>query len=285
VGFDVVSCGLTTEGGGCRGSQPLAIAVVIDFSLSELSGVFDDIGSRLSTEDDPNTVLELLVDLTVERVPGAEYAGITLSGPNHRFSTVAASDDLVLITDGIQYELGTGPCVDAVLQQTRFNARDLRTDPRWPVFGRRAAELTGILSMFSQRLYMENDHGLIAGLNAYAHQPGAFDEPSETIGLLMATHGALALSGAAARQRTRNLERALQTNREIGIAMGIIMAQNKVTRDQAFDLLRIASQHTHRKLAEIAAQVTETGALPTIPRQRSRSQDNGVTLQEGDAVS
>ena len=275
VGFDLVTCGLTTEGGGCRGSQTFPIAVVIDFSLSELSGVFDDIGSRLTTEDDPNTVLELLVDLTVERVPGAEYAGITLSGPNHQFSTVAASDDIVLITDGIQYELGSGPCVDAVLKQSRFNARDLRTDPRWPEFGRRAAELTGILSMFSQRLYMENDHGLIAGLNAYSHQPDAFEEPSETIGLLMATHGALALSHAAARQKARNLERALKTNREIGIAMGVLMAQHKVSRDQAFDLLRIASQHAHRKLADIAADVAETGALPTIPRQRSRASPDG----------
>lgn len=276
MGFDVVSCGLTTEGGGCRGSQPFAIAVVIDFSLSELSGVFDDIGSRLLAEDDPNAVLYLLVDLTVQRVPGAEYAGITLGGEDHRFSTVAASDDIVLVTDGIQYELGAGPCVDAVLKQSRFNAPDLRTDPRWPQFGPRAAEVTGILSMFSQRLYMENDNGLSAGLNAYSHQPGAFDEPSETIGLLMATHGALALSNASAQHKARNLGRALKTSREIGIAIGVLMAQQKLTRDQAFDLLRIASQHTHRKLADIAAHVAETGALPTIPRQRSQTNHGRV---------
>jgi len=271
VGFDLVSCGLTTEGGGCRGSQPFAIVVVIDFSLSELSGVFDEIGSRLLAADDPDGVLDLLVDLTVQRVPGAEYEGITVGGQDHRFTTVAASDDIVMVTDAIQYELGAGPCVDAVLKQSRFNAGDLRTDPRWPEFGRRAAETTGILSMYSQRLYMENEHGLIAGLNAYSHQPGAFDEPSETIGLLMATHGALALSNSAALRRAHNLERALKSSREIGIAMGVLMAQQKVTRDQAFDLLRIASQHTHRKLAEIAAEIAETGALPSIPRKRESS--------------
>jgi hypothetical protein len=139
--------------------------------------------------------------------------------------------------------------------------------------------------MFSQRLYMENDHGLIAGLNAYSHQPGAFDEPSEAIGLLMATHGALALSHASAQQKARNLERALKTSREIGIAIGVLMAQHKVARGQAFDLLRIASQHTHRKLAEIAAQVAETGALPTIPRQRAQTKHGRVTPKAGDAVS
>jgi len=275
VGFDLVSCGRTTEGGGRRGSQPFAIAIVNDFSLSELSGVLDDIGSRFLSEGDPTAVLELLVALTVERVPGAEYAGITLSGPDRRFTTVAASDDLVRVTDGIQYELGAGPCVDAVLKQSRFNARDLRTDARWPEFGRRAAELTGILSMFSQRLYMENDRGLIAGLNAYSRQPAAFDELSETIGLLMATHGALALSNSTAQQKARNLERALESSRDIGIAIGILMARNQVTRDQAFGLLRIASQHGHRKLAQVAAQVAETGALPTIPRRRPPTSDGG----------
>jgi hypothetical protein len=285
VGFDLVSCGVTTEDGGVYGARRFAFAVVTEYSLSELSGVFDDIGSRLVGEADPDAVLEVLAEQAVARVPGAEYAGITVGGNGHRFVTVAATDDIVLVTDQIQYELGTGPCVDAVLKQTRFNCRDLRTDPRWPQFGQRAAESTGILSMLSLRLYMENDRGLIAGLNAYAHQPGAFDDASETIALLMATHGALAVSNAAARYKARNLERALQTNREIGIAIGVLMAQQKITREQAFDLLRIASQHGHRKLAEIAAQVAETGALPAIPVKRSPANPKAGSPQAGDAVS
>lgn len=40
------------------------------------------------------------------------------------------------------------------------------------------------------------------------------------------------------------------------------MTQHKISREQAFDLLRLASQHTHRKLAEIAYDVADTGALP-----------------------
>jgi hypothetical protein len=112
------------------------------------------------------------------------------------------------------------------------------------------------------RFYVESDEGIIAGLNMYSHQPNAFDENSEAIAQLLATHGALAVGKAAAQAKARNLLRALESSREIGMAMGIIMTQHKVTRDQAFDLLRMASQHTHRKLAVIAAEVTETGALP-----------------------
>ena len=40
------------------------------------------------------------------------------------------------------------------------------------------------------------------------------------------------------------------------------MAHHQLTRDQAFDLLRLASQRTNRKLADIAREVAETGADP-----------------------
>jgi hypothetical protein len=58
-----------------------------------------------------------------------------------------------------------------------------------------------------------------------------------------------------------NLHRALNSNREIGAAMGILMARHTLTSDQAFDLLRRASQRAHRKIVAIAAEVIETGVL------------------------
>ncbi len=63
------------------------------------------------------------------------------------------------------------------------------------------------------------------------------------------------------RVRTANLEEALATNREIGQAIGILMATDQITADQAFEQLRSASQHLHRKLREIAADVVQTGTL------------------------
>ena len=54
----------------------------------------------------------------------------------------------------------------------------------------------------------------------------------------------------------------MKNSRDIGCAMGVLMATHKVTREQAFDLLRMASQHAHRKLADIAAEVADTGTLP-----------------------
>ncbi|MDQ1743320.1 MAG: hypothetical protein QOE23_1659, partial [Pseudonocardiales bacterium] len=58
------------------------------------------------------------------------------------------------------------------------------------------------------------------------------------------------------------------SNRQIGVAMGVLMSRQHVTRQQAFDLLRIASQHSHRKLADVAMDVCDTGILdypPSLP--------------------
>jgi hypothetical protein len=162
--------------------------------------------------------------------------------------------------DSIQYELRSGPCVDAILQQTVFRADDLRTDMRWPAFGRRAAEETGVLSMLSFRMYFETDDQL-AGLNFYSLKPSGFDDEAETVGLLLSTHAAMAMTISHQAEQIGHLERALETNRDIGIAIGVLMGLHKVTKQQAFDLLKVASQHMHRKLAQIAFDVVETGTL------------------------
>jgi GAF domain-containing protein len=230
---------------------------------------YAEIGRQLSGFSRPHETLDALSQLAVDQVPGAEYAGITV-GRNGKMATVAATDEIVNRTDAIQYELRSGPCVDAIVDDAVYKPADLRSDTRWPEFGRRAAADTGILSMLSFRLYLEeNTDRTIAGLNMYATTPNAFDEESQAVALLLATHGALAVAASSARQRADNLERALTTSREIGIAIGILMAQHKVTREQGFDLLRITSQGSNRRLADIATEVADTGTLPDPRTRRS----------------
>ncbi|MDQ1720496.1 MAG: hypothetical protein QOI26_230, partial [Pseudonocardiales bacterium] len=52
----------------------------------------------------------------------------------------------------------------------------------------------------------------------------------------------MALLYATARNKAANLERALQSNREIGMAIGVLMIAHHVTEQQAFDALRKESQ-------------------------------------------
>ncbi|RBY75367.1 hypothetical protein DQ239_16975 [Blastococcus sp. TF02-09] len=66
---------------------------------------------------------------------------------------------------------------------------------------------------------------------------------------------------AVLRDRGDHLETALQTNREIGAAIGIVMSAYKVTYSAAFDMIRTVSTQTNRKLRDIAHDIVEQGTL------------------------
>ncbi|GGL97416.1 hypothetical protein GCM10011594_16480 [Nakamurella endophytica] len=105
-----------------------------------------------------------------------------------------------------------------------------------------------------------------AALNFYATRTGVFDDRSVATGSLFAACTAMALRVDELQGRVVHLERALQSNRQIGTALGILMARELYTEEHAFDLLREASQRLNRKLADIADEVTVTGLLPHFDR-------------------
>ena len=185
-----------------------------------------------------------------------------------RFSTAASTALQAARADVLQYEIGSGPCVDAVLQDSVYVTGDVTTETRWREWGCRAHAEVGVSSVLSQRLHPhDSGAGVLVGLNIYSDARNAFDQAAIGIGLILATHGALVFSEMLATSRAENLSKALQSNREIGVAMGILMHQQGFTRQQAFDVLRVASQNANRKLAEIATDVADTGTL-SITRPR-----------------
>ncbi len=178
-----------------------------------------------------------------------------------RFTTAASTAEEAVRADVLQYDMGSGPCVDAVLREALYVTRDVSTDPRWPPSGRRANVEVGAKSALSQRLHLQDGGGVVAGLNIYSDAPAAFDRAAVGVALILATHGAMVLSEQLASQQAGTLGQALRSNREIGVAMGILMSQHRFTRQEAFDVLRVASQNSNRKLADIAVEVADTGTL------------------------
>jgi hypothetical protein len=124
-------------------------------------------------------------------------------------------------------------------------------------------------SILSYRLFLTEKSA--AGLNLYATRPGAFTDPSIATGAMFAAYASMALLAAVRQDKANHLIRALETNREIGVAMGILMASGKLTQQQAFEQLRTASQNLNRKLHDIAADVARNGQLPSV----------GLKLAEG----
>jgi len=242
--------------------------------VTELATLFARLGRELRPENGPDATLQLICRRAAALVAGAEHAAIS-RGRDGKFETVGSTSDLPPKVDQIQYDLGSGPCVDAAVHEEIYRTGSLATDPRWPEFGRRASAEYGISSMLSVRLYLEDDD-LVAALNLYATAADAFEPSDEALLLLFATHASAALTNARLHEQVQHLERALRSNRGIGMAIGVLMSSYKITQSEAFDLLRMASQHTHRKLVDVAYGVTETGTLelPPLPDRASvRPQD------------
>jgi AmiR/NasT family two-component response regulator len=65
----------------------------------------------------------------------------------------------------------------------------------------------------------------------------------------------VALRIADSDERTESLLGGLDTRATIGQAVGLLMARERCTAAQAFDLLRIASQRRNVKLRDVAAGV------------------------------
>jgi GAF domain-containing protein len=236
------------------------VTVFGDASTAErLLALYSDMDRTLLEATRDGDTVRAVTQLAVAAVPGVEQASIS-EGREGRFHTLASTGDIASTGDRIQYQLGTGPCVDAMIEDTVYRTGDIAGEPRWGEFGSRAHRETGVVSMLSLRLFLEDDDR-IAGLNLYSTQPDAFDDDAQFIATVVATHTATALIAAAAKQRAANLERALTSNRQIGMAMGILMASRKLTDDDAFALLRIASQNANRKLTDVADDVIQTGTL------------------------
>ncbi len=214
-----------------------------------------DLVTLLASGGDLESFLGDLVDLAARQVPSAEACGLTLT--RHATGvTVASTGPLARRADERQYEMDTGPCLESMRTGTVVRVEDMATEERWAPYPVRAAEL-GVRSSLSLPLVVEGRSS--GALNLYATEPGVFSTDDEAIAARWAGQatGALtvALRIADSDDRAHALVGGLDTRATIGQAVGLLMAQERCTADQAFDLLRVASQRRNVKLRDVAAGV------------------------------
>jgi GAF domain-containing protein len=217
----------------------------------------------------PGTVEETLgrvVTLAVAAIDGCDEASLCKSAAG----AVRASP-LVLELEQLQDSLGEGPCVDTMRGQDSIYVADLMGDATWPSFSP-AAVSAGVRSALAYRLFAGGQ--TLGALQLYASLPGAFNATDRAQGLLFAAHAGMALevarSQAFEHARAEDLQRAMASREIIGQAQGILMERERITADQAFDLLRQASQHLNVKLRDVAQALVDTGSAPETARPAAK---------------
>lgn len=216
-----------------------------------LADIMATLSQQLHQHHDMSGVLDDLVHVARDNIPGVEYAGVSLTHTNGPIETVAATDHLVNRIDDLQYTLREGPCIDAITTRQQTWTNHLASDERWPRFGPAAHQL-GIESQMGVALFDEPE--LFGGLNLYATYPDAFTDDSTHVASLFATHAAHALGRTI--QQTQ-LTEALTTRRTIGIAMGLVMERYVMDEHRAFQFLVRTSQTGNIKLRDVANGIVQ----------------------------
>jgi hypothetical protein len=221
--------------------------------------VFRELAELLYHGDDYDEVFTAAVAAAPRLVAGCDHASLMMRR-GHAIRTIAASDAVAAAIDDAERELGEGPCLDAVVMDSAYHDASLVGGSRWPRLAARVLTQTGVRSMAGFRLRVSEDR--TGALNLFSDTEGGLTSESVDQGMVLASFITVALMASQDRRAADTLREGLHSNREIGKAVGLMMAFHKISDDEAFQMLRKASQDMNLKLADVARQVVEHHNLP-----------------------
>ena len=191
---------------------------------------------------------------------GISGAGIAMVTEEGNRGVVCATDEASARIEELQFDLGEGPCIDAVAAGGPVMIPDLDhaagVEPaRWPIF-RDASRAAGVRAVFAFPLRIG---GITVGvLDLYRDAPGDLDDDALAMALLAADTAALTLleldvsNGAV----FDGDDIARSTYRlEVHQATGIVQVQLGVSAEVALVMLRARAFASGRPVAEVARDV------------------------------
>jgi len=208
-----------------------------------------------------NRLLDLILETAVEALG---FSAATVSVRHGKdVATVGATDQRLLGVDDAQYEDG-GPCVVTLDQADPVFLRDVDTDSdeAWEHFATTAAHL-GVRSSLSMHIPTDTTD-VAASLNLYSRSQ--LDLSDVRLANAYAEQLAATLQSVDAYKSTAklatNMAEAMRSRAVIEQAKGILMADERITDEQAFQRLAALSQHANLKLRDVAHRLVEERSQP-----------------------
>ncbi|HUQ61656.1 GAF and ANTAR domain-containing protein [Lentzea sp.] len=231
----------------------------------ELAAVSARMSGLLLSRETVHSALSLVTSLVSEAVPGTAGAGVTLLDEQGRRTTAAATDPVVEQLDGLQYELGEGPCLSAWEQRRVFRIDDIAGEARWQRWISVARESV-MRAALSAPMVAGGD--AVGAIKVYGREPGAFGEHEEYLLTMFAAQAAILVANVRSFDNARKLSDALVEQLRgrdvISMAKGIVMAREHVDEETAFAMLARASHEENKKMRDL------TGALVRSTVRRDR---------------
>lgn len=213
--------------------------------------------------DPPERSLRRVAELAKQSLGGVEDVSLTMI-EDGRPRTVVFTGRLAVDLDERQYELGFGPCVDAARTGQTIVVDHNRDDTpyrEWARIARRA----GVRHTVSVGLPVAERS--IAGLNIYKTAEGPFPSDFLEHAQIFARYAATTIinvtSYAKAAEEAAGLRTAMHSRAVIEQAKGILMARDRCTPEEAFDILIRLSQHRNIKLRDLARIIVNSAQNST----------------------
>jgi transcriptional regulator with GAF, ATPase, and Fis domain len=218
------------------------------------------------TETTVGEALDGIARITVDAISSADFAGMSMLGDDGQPTTGVFTDPDSPAIDELQYREGKGPCLDAWRQNRvlRLPEIDSYAD-QYPGFVAACHE-HGVQSTLS--IPLASGDVTVGAMNLYARVPDGFDSHDEALAIELAAVGSAVLANVSAYwtafDLSAHLNEALVSRGVIEQAKGMLMAGTRgMTADEAFDMLRRASQRENVKLRDIARRIVEHRTLPS----------------------
>lgn len=187
-------------------------------------------------------------------VSGCDHASVMLRNGD-TYVTVAAGDEIARLVDDLERAVGEGPCLDAIEDEAAQLDPDLTVAPQWPRLAARVVAETPVRGAMGFRLRV--DDRKVGALNLFTDTAGVFTDTAAEQAAILAAFAAVTASAVIGGGEASTLRAGLTSNREIGKAVGLLMALHRISDDAAFDLLRRTSQQMNIKIVELARRVID----------------------------
>ena len=210
---------------------------------------FRAVAERVYRGDDSTAVLDEIVTLVAGTVPGADHVSLSSLRPDKSLVTRAANDDVARLMDRLETEAGEGPCLDSIEQDSVQRDPDIAARSTWPRLAELVLDRTPVRGMLGYQLLTEGRSR--SALNLFSDEVGVFTETVADEGALLAGFASVALTAVERRENADALRDRLSEERELGRAVGLIMAAHRVPEHEAVRRLASASHEANGRLEDV----------------------------------
>lgn len=215
--------------------------------------LFRELARLVYACEDFDEVYQAICNAAPQLIDGCDHASM-LMRRGSEVVTVGSSDDLARQIDDIERKINEGPCMDAIEEEAAHFDSNLLDGCPWPNLGTWLAENTPVRGMAGFRLILDRKVG---ALNIFSDVPHALTQASMEQAAVLTAFASVAARSAANQEHASSLRQGLESNREIGTAVGRLMAFHKVGNAEAFAILSRASQDMNIKLIQVAREVIQ----------------------------